>query len=259
MLGQRVFSAVLFGPLVLAAAWAGGRAWLMAVGLLVAMALVELRAMFRRRDLRLVLGTAAPVAAALLVAAYRGLPELFAAALVAAVILPLLAQVLRPGRHSLADSAFTAVATVYAGLGAYLLWLGRLGGGRLAVWAIVLTWVYDTTAYFAGRAWGRRKLAPSLSPGKTWEGAVAGLAATVAVGLSLGAMAGIDPVVGGAASALAAALAQAGDLVESALKRFAGVKDAGSVIPGHGGVLDRFDSLLLVGFGLYVFFLVVGV
>lgn len=109
-------------------------------------------------------------------------------------------------------------------------------------------WIADTTAYLAGRQWGRHKLAPSISPGKTWEG-VAGAAAGVAVyyvALQL-LVTNPPPALAGAAGALAfaglLALGIEGDLFESWLKRQAGVKDSGRLLPGHGGVLDRIDGL----------------
>ena len=113
-----------------------------------------------------------------------------------------------------------------------------------ALLVLALAWIADTAAYFAGRRWGRHKLAPSISPGKTWEGVAGGLigAAAYAIILSLvlaggkGAMA----LVGAAALLVVASIA--GDLFESAAKRQAGVKDSGTILPGHGGVLDRIDS-----------------
>ena len=114
-----------------------------------------------------------------------------------------------------------------------------------ALLVLAVAWIADTAAYFAGRRWGRRKLAPEISPGKTWEGAAGGLigAAAYAMILSmlLGAGAAGMAVFLGAAVVLVM-VSIAGDLFESAVKRQAGVKDSGTILPGHGGMLDRIDS-----------------
>jgi phosphatidate cytidylyltransferase len=111
---------------------------------------------------------------------------------------------------------------------------------------LAVAWIADTGAYFAGRRWGRRKLAPAISPGKTWEGAAGGLigAAAYAMILSVfvaGAQASRMAIFLGAATLLVM-VSIVGDLFESAAKRQAGVKDSGALLPGHGGVLDRIDS-----------------
>ena len=108
---------------------------------------------------------------------------------------------------------------------------------------VALVSIADTAAYFAGRAWGKRKLAPSISPGKTWEGAAGGLAGVLAYAIICGILAeGVSWLPYLAAATLLAVLSVVGDLFESAVKRQAGVKDSGSLLPGHGGVLDRVDS-----------------
>jgi phosphatidate cytidylyltransferase len=115
-----------------------------------------------------------------------------------------------------------------------------------ALLVLAVAWIADTAAYLAGTRWGRRKLAPAISPGKTWEGAAGGLigAAAYAMILALvlaGAQATRMAAFVGAA-ALLVTVSIVGDLFESAAKRQAGVKDSGALLPGHGGVLDRIDS-----------------
>jgi phosphatidate cytidylyltransferase len=108
---------------------------------------------------------------------------------------------------------------------------------------LVLVWIADTAAYFVGRAWGRRKLAPAISPGKTWEGAAGGLVGALAYAIILAAFTGhVAWLPWLAAAAVLAAVSIVGDLFESAAKRQAGVKDSGALLPGHGGILDRIDS-----------------
>lgn len=111
---------------------------------------------------------------------------------------------------------------------------------------LVVIWSNDTFAYFAGRKLGRHKLAPVISPKKTVEGAVAGVAGGAAVGLVFVHFTGMDssPLNTIAITVVVGIVAMAGDLAESLLKRGAGVKDSGTIIPGHGGVLDRIDSLI---------------
>ncbi|MGE5467137.1 MAG: phosphatidate cytidylyltransferase [Ignavibacteria bacterium] len=128
---------------------------------------------------------------------------------------------------------------------------GRGPWQLLAVMA--LAWVADIAAYFAGRAWGRRKLAPNISPGKTWEGvggALVGVTAyAAALGIASGWLGSASVLqIGGATAAVLVltALGIMGDLFESLLKRQAGVKDSSALLPGHGGVLDRIDSLLAI-------------
>ncbi|OIR03018.1 phosphatidate cytidylyltransferase [mine drainage metagenome] len=114
--------------------------------------------------------------------------------------------------------------------------------------AMSLVWVADIAAYFAGHTWGRHKLAPTISPGKTWEGAAGALLAVILYGLILGAALGrldrFRQFAGAAAAlALATAVSIVGDLFESLAKRQAGLKDSSALLPGHGGILDRIDSL----------------
>lgn len=128
-----------------------------------------------------------------------------------------------------------------------LLWIRErdLHGLALLVWAFIVTWATDIGAYFAGRRFGKRKLAPAVSPNKTVEGLYGGIAAATLFG---GAWA-LATDLGVALLALAPVLAvaaQAGDLFESGLKRRAGVKDSGALLPGHGGALDRLDGLVPV-------------
>jgi phosphatidate cytidylyltransferase len=128
-----------------------------------------------------------------------------------------------------------------------LLWIRERDalGLDLLLWVFIVTWSTDIGAYFAGRRFGRRKLAPAISPGKTVEGLYGGIAAAALLGAAWVLATGLPLVLIGFAPLLAIA-AQAGDLFESALKRTAGIKDSGHWLPGHGGVLDRVDGLVPV-------------
>ncbi|MEZ5708473.1 MAG: phosphatidate cytidylyltransferase [Blastomonas sp.] len=127
-----------------------------------------------------------------------------------------------------------------------LLYLRQQDDGlMLALWAMSIVWATDIGAYFAGRAIGGPKLAPAISPSKTWAGLGGGVFAALLLGLLFYQNFGL-PLVLALASGLLAVLAQTGDLLESHLKRQAGVKDSGNLIPGHGGVLDRVDGLVPV-------------
>jgi phosphatidate cytidylyltransferase len=135
-----------------------------------------------------------------------------------------------------------------AGAWASVVALHRTADGQvLVLYLFVLIWLADSGAYFAGRALGRHKLSPAVSPGKTWEGAAGGLAGALlaALVLVLGGFAGPLPLAAFVVLSLLVALVSiGGDLWESRLKREAGVKDSGSLLPGHGGILDRVDSLI---------------
>jgi len=128
-----------------------------------------------------------------------------------------------------------------------LLWIRErdLHGLALLVWAFIVTWSTDIGAYFAGRRFGRRKLAPEISPNKTVEGLYGGIAAATLFGGGWALATGLGVALLALAPVLAIA-AQAGDLFESGMKRRAGVKDSGTWLPGHGGALDRLDSLVPV-------------
>ncbi|MGH9477684.1 MAG: phosphatidate cytidylyltransferase [Terriglobales bacterium] len=177
--------------------------------------------------------------------------------IVVAVLLAALAHA-RPGpAGNLGGAGATLLAVAYPGLMLGLFALIRRGrfGGAWLIFMLVVIWLGDTAALYAGRAWGRHKMAPSISPGKSWEGAAASLGAAVVVGAGVGAWQGDLKLI-----VLAVALniaGQAGDLVESALKRSAGAKDSGGLLPGHGGVLDRVDAMLLAAPVLW-WFLVIG-
>jgi len=120
---------------------------------------------------------------------------------------------------------------------------------------LLMVWLCDTAAYFIGIRWGRHKMSPYLSPKKSWEGAVAGSVTSVGVAVGLVPLLGLPLSYGWAAvlGALVGVVGQVGDLAESLLKRQVGVKDSGRLIPGHGGMLDRVDSLLFVVPAVYYF------
>ena len=154
------------------------------------------------------------------------------------------AQLLRGGfaSRSLGLAALGAAvwAVSTAGL-AGIAW----GRGEYQFWMplgwFILIWLNDTGAYFAGRAFGRNKLAPSISPGKTWEGWAGGMVASLAVAQVLQALVPVSAP-WFVLALVVSIFGPVGDLTESALKRRAGVKDSGQLLPGHGGILDRFDS-----------------
>lgn len=128
-----------------------------------------------------------------------------------------------------------------------LLWIRERDahGLELLLWTFLVTWSTDIGAYFAGRRFGKRKLAPSISPGKTVEGLYGGIAAATLIGGAWVLATGLGLPLLALAPVMALA-AQAGDLFESSMKRRAGVKDSGTWLPGHGGVLDRLDGLVPV-------------
>ncbi len=127
-------------------------------------------------------------------------------------------------------------------------------GPRLLLLVLVLAWAGDTAAYLVGRAFGHLPMAPQLSPKKTWEGAAANLLASMAVGLAFAKWLQIEPVQVVAMAAIGNVAGQAGDLLKSVYKRSAGVKDSGTLLPGHGGMLDRIDSLVLAAPAVWYYF-----
>lgn len=124
-----------------------------------------------------------------------------------------------------------------------ILWIRERSGFDLLLWVFIVTWSTDIGAYLVGRRFGRRKLAPAISPGKTVEGLIGGVVAAAILGGAWTLYAKLGAALLPLAPVLALA-AQAGDLFESGMKRRAGVKDSGAWLPGHGGVLDRLDGLV---------------
>jgi len=282
MLWQRLLTAAIGIPAILAVVHAG-RGWL--GGAVALLALVGLREFFALTaaaragadshhpggiGLLHLLGYGFALSLPL-VHTFR--PEAGAAARLLAVALPAAAllAIVRWGRKS---PASPRVATAVAGLGAlilpslftYLVELRKLDAGPVLLsglnlrvaggtcWLFLVLaacWAADTAAYAVGKKWGRRKLCPAISPGKTVEGAIAGLIGSLLATAAFGWWFGLPLAYGAPLGALLGVAGQLGDLAESKLKRWADVKDSGALLPGHGGVLDRFDSLLLnapVGF-----------
>ncbi|CAN5770557.1 phosphatidate cytidylyltransferase [soil metagenome] len=199
----------------------------------------------RHRGLLLRIASAVVLGPLLLAAIWFGFPWID---LVAAVAAPLIvSEWVRLTRGKplvrLAAIVYTLAALVA------LLWLRHqpADGRETIVWIIACIWATDIGAYVVGRAAGGAKLAPRISPGKTWSGLFGGMAwaavASAAVGYAFGMG---DTIALAAIGAGLAVVGQIGDLVESAAKRGAGVKDSGTLIPGHGGILDRIDGLIAV-------------
>lgn len=262
-LGQRVATAGVIVPLVLAALWwLPPVAWALVLLVLIGMAAME----WSRLALWPVAGrvafTSAIVAAglALLFVERFGFDTGWPDRVVLAVCGAATAFWFLGALPWLASGASTqgwpmACAGAVVLLGAWVALVEMQARSPLLVLAaMAVVWIADTAAYFAGRRWGRRKLAPSISPGKTWEGVGGALAAVAMYALLLAWFAA--PALGFASPAAVAtmlftvfllslaAVSIVGDLFESMMKRRAGVKDSGSLLPGHGGVLDRVDALL---------------
>jgi phosphatidate cytidylyltransferase len=264
-LRRRLLTAIVLGPLFLAAVALGGVVFLVAVVALVGLGAWEfyrLAAMKRPRP-RTVPGIGLallfPVLFYLAPASSLTGPGLFALGVIGVA----LAQLLDGGSdEALASVSITVYGAAYVGVlfGHFVLIreISRVVPGMPYWWGavlvgltVVLAWLNDSAAFAIGRRWGRHKLIPRVSPGKTIEGAAGALVVTVllAVGVVLAAgsrMPLLTPADALAIGALVSVAGPVGDLVESAFKRDAGVKDASDLIPGHGGVLDRFDSLMAV-------------
>ncbi len=255
-LGLRVASGAALAAIALAALWSGSLAFALlvaAVGVVVAW---EWGRIVRGAgvDAIMVIQGAAVIAAVLL--AWRGLPGLgLITVLVAAIISALLAFGER--------GHMAAIGALYAGLPALVLvWLrgADTWGMVAALFLMLAVWATDTGAYFAGRLIGGPKLMPRVSPNKTWSGLLGGLAAAGLVGVIF-ALVNRDLHVGWmtVAGATLGIVSQAGDLLESALKREYGVKDASGLIPGHGGFMDRIDGLAAAALAVAIFAMVVNI
>jgi phosphatidate cytidylyltransferase len=189
------------------------------------------------------------------------LPVLLTSAAVLSLVLLLL-----PPRG---EGAFTGWAWTVAGI-LYIGWLFgllvalRIEAGRDWVYLVLLaTFGSDTAAYFIGRAFGRHKMAPRISPGKTWEGAAGGLLGAVIISLLFTLPTPVQLPLGyGGAILLGLGISvfgQLGDLAESLLKRSTGVKESGGLLPGHGGLLDRMDSIVFAGAVVYLYYMISGI
>ena len=179
----------------------------------------------------------------LLAAVWYGFPWIdLVAALCAPIMVGEWSRLLRGRPVALGLAVLYALAALLA-----LLWLRHqpVHGRETIIWILACVWATDIGAYFIGSLAGGAKLAPSISPSKTWSGLVGGMCLSAVVSAACGLIfdAG-DTVVLALIGLVVAVVAQGGDLLESAAKRRAGVKDSGSLIPGHGGVLDRIDGLI---------------
>jgi len=269
---RRLAVAAVGIPLALVVLFAGG--WLLTVfvALLAAMATRELNALAKVRGVQAFswLGVAGTVVLVLLAGWTRSFSAWAPWALGSLLFLFFLAsasavKLRAPEEKPLFSASLTLVGALYwGGCFSFAILLRHLPeaiawpspsfpnqGAVLLAFPLAVTWTADTAAYLVGSLFGRRKLIPSVSPGKTVEGGIASLVAAVSVGVFIGwvflrihpepAMAGL---LGGGMGLLMGITVQLGDLIESLYKREAGVKDSGSLLPGHGGILDRFDALI---------------
>ena len=259
MLRTRVLTSVVAIPVVLSAVYVGGWVLSTVVAALALLAALELRRLALAAGAHWVCPVGVAAAPVAVILAMLG-PVTPGLVIVVTTLVTLGWALARqaPPRESALGAASTIAISVYAGALPALFVLLRATPGTGApsggidaglawtLYALAVTWVCDALAYFGGRAIGRRPFFAHVSPRKTAEGAAIGLAGAIGVGVLAAPYLGLSWPIGLTLGALCGVAAEAGDLAESLLKRAAEVKDSGTLFPGHGGVLDRVDSLLFV-------------
>ncbi len=257
---QRIISAAILLPIVIVILWYGGWVFAALAYLIAVLAGIEYVQMLKRKGYHLSLPLVLAMTSIWLGDALWSDGRYLAPATALVVLATAAWQIFhfQQEKEPTATWALNVAGGLYLGVGgAYLIRLRMLPGGVwLILTALPVVWIADSFAYWIGRRWGRHKMAPTLSPKKSWEG----YAAEVISGLLFGAFFGwLWPTLGGEASRLTplrglilggalAILTPLGDLFVSLIKREVGVKDSGKLIPGHGGAFDRVDSLLWAGF-----------
>ncbi|MDR7236283.1 phosphatidate cytidylyltransferase [Neobacillus drentensis] len=168
---------------------------------------------------------------------------------IALILLLLTFTVITKNQYTFEDVSFSILSAVYVGIGFYFFFETRQDGGLVYIlYSLFIMWATDSGAYFIGKALGKNKLWPEISPNKTVEGSIGGVVCAVVIAvlfvLFSNINVGLISLMG--ITVVLSVFGQIGDLVESAFKRHFNVKDSGNILPGHGGILDRFDSLLFV-------------
>jgi len=256
-LAVRVATALVLFPIAVWVTWIGGMAFALLVALVAGISAAELVLMFDRR--LKATGLLGVLGAALLPFLFwlgwrtgRGVPPEWTGLAVAFAAIALLVTAMFQGgplEEAPRSGAMGALAWAYAGLlPATVVWVRLHYDWQWVILLFVVSWGNDTLAYFAGRFLGRHKLAERISPKKTWEGVAGGTAGSLAGAFAVKALflPALPAVACVAVGLGGAVLAPLGDLSESMLKRSAGVKDSGKLVPGHGGLLDRIDAVLFV-------------
>lgn len=271
MLLYRVLSAIVGIPVLLYLVWYGGMPLLTLISIIAGLGIWEINRLWNKMNVGMWLPGALASGILMVISSYleNGISLgtvhlnggfLLGAVVFFALIINIFYLVKSYPKFTFTDMAVTVFSSLYVGwLIAHLLYLRQLSSGfHFVVLVLAATWSTDTFAYFVGMNFGKRKLAPVLSPNKSVEGAVGGVLGSVIASILIGYLNPQMPISGYAiVGTLIGTIGQIGDLAESALKRMAGVKDSGNIIPGHGGILDRFDSLLLTAPVAYYFIKVI--
>lgn len=254
MLLPRVLTALVGIPLMLYLVHAGGVAYGLFVTAISALCCYEYALMLRLGGRPVQFIPTVALGAALSACAALGGP--LALTLAVGIALVVLVEVAAK-EHSLDRLALTIFGALFAGwMPAHLALIRELRphGEAFAFLTFAAVWAMDTAAYAAGRGFGRHALAPTLSPKKTWEGATAGFAAAISVCLAFQKFKlyeSVTPLQAVVIGVIIGSMGQLSDLAESMVKRDAGAKDSGALLPGHGGVFDRFDSYILCAPAVY--------
>ncbi|QDR80529.1 Cytidylyltransferase family protein [Sporomusa termitida] len=259
MLGKRIVTAVIGIPITVYIINYGTWIFAAAAALLALVAWHEFFKMMAVKNIKVHYLTGFLGVLLVLGCAWLGNAQEFIMVILLLVLVPMVKTVLCHKNYGLVEAAVTLLGTLYVSLPfSHLLLLrftepnqyiptalGSLAAGAAYLWlAFVGTWASDTLAYFVGSTLGRHKLCPAISPGKTYEGAAGGLVGSIMGITAMGMLFGLPAIHTFVLGLLVGIAAPLGDLTESALKRFAGVKDSGRLLPGHGGVLDRFDAIM---------------
>lgn len=259
MIRQRVLSALVFIPLIVVIVWFGGPAYSLLIAAAAALGVLEFYGMMglsRRHPLTLF--GLIWVLLFVLVAHFEVI--YIAPLLTSAVVFSLIWLIFRsPIEGASINWVWSLAGIIYIGwmLSHFIPLRGLEDGRDWVFFAIFATFAADTTAFLIGKAWGKHSLVSKISPGKTWEGAMGGFLGAIIGGLILAAILPGIPIHWQIVllGALIGIFSQLGDLSESMLKRSAGVKDSGRLIPGHGGILDRLDSIIFTVVVVYYYVL----
>lgn len=249
MLKTRILSAIVGISIIFTIIYAGGMFWQGLVLLLALIAYYEYLQMMRHKNY-----LPLTIAGYLLLIFWlfsQQLGEWFYPCFFFLIIIIVINTVFKYPQLKVINTALSFFGACYLGfLFSFAMRMGDLEKGSLAVLlALLLTWASDTGGYFGGRFWGKHKMAPLLSPNKTWEGAIGSIVLTSITAVLFFIFAEMKINIWAYVvllGILASIMAQFGDLFISGIKRYFAVKDTGKIIPGHGGILDRFDSFLLV-------------